>query len=767
MADDSTESQEQTDTFPGYENSNSYSQDALRSVLLAIKSTNDLPGAGDDFDYYNTFPGFRAFMMKEGKSILSIMTSLVKSQGVRETFETKELEEKFDLLADVNDAILENVSNYIDEASGVKKPEENLVFITKANSINTSWNRKEFSPNTQRQNCVLLGAKNIQRPQMKFKDKVDNSNSPFVPILTEKPHSIKPLAVILEKSGDEEHFCHPYEWEIEKFEPAEGHLTVIEPIVPKTLLETPLVFVQSVGELRKMCEELKMAKEVAIDLEHHSFRSFQGFTCLMQISTRSTDYIVDTLELRAELGILNEVFADPKIVKVLHGADMDVLWLQRDFGLYLVNLFDTGQAARVLHFPHLSLAYLLSHYCKLNVDKKFQLADWRIRPLPTEMVKYAREDTHYLLYVYDRMKSDLVQKGNKTKNLLHSVFDRSKLLCLKRYEKPLFKDNHYLNTYRKSNKAFNPRQLFCLKQLYTWRDKICRDYDESYGYVLPNHMMLRIAEALPREQQGIGACCNPTPALVLQNLNELHNLILKVNDTFLAQLETGEEQEISFEEPDPIDLNSIIQCPHDILDQDHTNTDSTEAISSRLVQETSLSTFCTDLPKKSRPLDAVLQIFRKLISPFQRYEMSKKILEAQQAAKAEKPQQSAPVQEERYTNQDAPVKTPTTTAPAKMPQKSCTKKGKKNKRPAPDIPLVNPPKKSCTPEKRPNFQPFDYSRTDLTQFEGKKTAQDSFKGNMQQKSKRAKKPYGGKKKTGRQGIFGRGQKGGNKNWPKK
>lgn len=34
--------------------------------------------------------------------------------------------------------------------------------------------------------------------------------------------------------------------------------------------------------------------------------------------------------------------------QVLHGADSDVLWLQRDFGLYLVNMFDTGQASRVL-----------------------------------------------------------------------------------------------------------------------------------------------------------------------------------------------------------------------------------------------------------------------------------------------------------------------------------------------------------------------------------------------------------------------------------
>ena len=30
-------------------------------------------------------------------------------------------------------------------------------------------------------------------------------------------------------------------------------------------------------------------------------------------------------------------------LKVFHGCDWDMLWLQRDFGLYVVNCFDTGQ----------------------------------------------------------------------------------------------------------------------------------------------------------------------------------------------------------------------------------------------------------------------------------------------------------------------------------------------------------------------------------------------------------------------------------------
>ena len=40
---------------------------------------------------------------------------------------------------------------------------------------------------------------------------------------------------------------------------------------------------------------------------------------------------------------MNEIFTNPSILKVLHGSDFDVIWLQKDFGVYIVNMFDTGQ----------------------------------------------------------------------------------------------------------------------------------------------------------------------------------------------------------------------------------------------------------------------------------------------------------------------------------------------------------------------------------------------------------------------------------------
>ena len=100
-----------------------------------------------------------------------------------------------------------------------------------------------------------------------------------------------------------------------------------------------------------------------------------------------------------------------QIVKVMHGAEMDTKWLQRDFNIHIRNLFDSYRAARVLGLNKLSYAFLLSHYCSVLTDKQYQLADWRQRPLSKEMIHYARLDTHYLLEIFDRLRKDLHQKA--------------------------------------------------------------------------------------------------------------------------------------------------------------------------------------------------------------------------------------------------------------------------------------------------------------------------------------------------------------------
>ena len=74
------------------------------------------------------------------------------------------------------------------------------------------------------------------------------------------------------------------------------------------------------------------------------------------------------------------------------------------------------------------------------------------------MLHYAREDTHYLLFIYDLLRNKLLDQGNASANLLRAVWQRSRDLCLQRYEKPVYSPAQANKLYGKHNRALSQRQ---------------------------------------------------------------------------------------------------------------------------------------------------------------------------------------------------------------------------------------------------------------------------------------------------------------------
>ncbi|XP_058118506.1 exosome component 10 [Anopheles ziemanni] len=549
-------------------------EEGQRVILEGMKAVNAMP-SGKSRDLYATHPTFIKIMDSQANKMLNIISNVLKMQGVKGNIQQRDSEEKIEMIQEFNDNILERIHSSLDEMAGIKKKAPTVLVQAEVQvapvpryRLSGAWNEQQQQ---QQQNAnpikaTLITGTNIARPQANFKVPVDNSPlNCFVPKIREKPNSLKPLAVLPEydEAGNIVSYLHPYELELDRFCPTKEAYQKVTPQEPLVLEETELVFIDQESQLAELLSDLRQAKEIAIDLEHHSYRSFQGFTCLMQLSTRTKDYIVDTLKLRDELHVLNEVFTDRKKLKVLHGAFSDVDWLQRDLGLYLVNMFDTAEAARVLQFSRIGLQFLLKHYCKIDTDKALQLADWRIRPLPETFIEYARKDTHYLLYICDRLRNELLEKD---KNLLATVYEKSTLLCKQRYAKPIVNEDTIMNIYRRSRYVFDHRQMYALREILYWRDKIAREEDESTGYVLPQHMALDIASKLPREMQGILACCTPVPSLVRQNLHQLHQIVLKARDLApVAKIQPNVEQQADTRHKiqTMYDFNNPLVCPHD------------------------------------------------------------------------------------------------------------------------------------------------------------------------------------------------------------
>lgn len=333
----------------------------------------------------------------------------------------------------------------------------------------------------------------------------------------------------------QEHYRHPYETEIEKLKYPASLYKKADPIPYLPVESTSATFVDTYEGVLEMLAELRTAKEIAIDLEHHDARSYVGLVSLMQISTRKKDWIVDTLKpWRQDLQVLNEVFADPKILKVLHGAFMDIVWLQRDLGLYIVGLFDTNHACKALGYAGGSLAFLLKKFIDFDADKKYQMADWRIRPLPEGMFFYARADTHFLLYIYDNMRNELVERSKPhpaEENRLEIVVRKSKETSLFRYESPRYNaetgkgPGGWFQALVKVPTLLTNEQFAVFRAVHAWRDKIARQDDDSTNFVMPNHTLLSVAKVMPTDMASLLGTVHPISYNVKARTGELLEII--------------------------------------------------------------------------------------------------------------------------------------------------------------------------------------------------------------------------------------------------
>ncbi len=256
--------------------------------------------------------------------------------------------------------------------------------------------------------------------------------------------------------------------------------------------------------LAEFAAQLHRESVIAVDLEADSLHSYQDKVCLLQFSTPTTTVLVDPLAI-GDLSSLKEVLADPAVRKLFHAADYDIRSLDRDFGITIKGLFDTMIACQFLGEEKVGLADILNKYFGVQLDKRYQRADWSKRPLEEGMVRYAAEDTRHLHKLAEILEARLVAKGR-----LAWAEEEFALLEKVRHNSssgPLFL------RFKKAG-TLEPRQLAVLEALLQWRNAEARRRDCPPFKVLNNAPLLEIAQTMPENSRRLAAIEGMAPRLI-------------------------------------------------------------------------------------------------------------------------------------------------------------------------------------------------------------------------------------------------------------
>jgi len=238
-------------------------------------------------------------------------------------------------------------------------------------------------------------------------------------------------------------------------------------------------------KLAAFLPQLRAAKWIALDTEADSLHAYPEKVCLIQISTAGTDKLVDPLA-QINLDPLFDVFNAHELI--FHAADYDLRLLEKHHQFTPSAIFDTMLAARLLGELQFGLSSLVEKFLGVKLDKGSQKADWAKRPLTERMEIYARNDTHYLKPLADRLKSALETKGR-----LAWHQESCTRLIMECSQRPSVDADSVWRI--KGSSILSRSALAVLRELWQWREHEALAVNRPPFFILSHEKLVDIATA--------------------------------------------------------------------------------------------------------------------------------------------------------------------------------------------------------------------------------------------------------------------------------
>ena len=249
-------------------------------------------------------------------------------------------------------------------------------------------------------------------------------------------------------------------------------------------------WIRTADQLVELVDSLAGCRAIGFDTEADSLHHYTEKVCLIQLAALGgASWLVDPLALR-DLAPLAPIFADPSVLKVVHGGNNDVSSLRRDFGFEFRTMFDTAIAARLLGDTEFGLQALVKNQLGMELSKGSQRDDWSRRPLTPKQETYALADVEHLMALAARMTDRLAAAGRTE----WAREEFAALACLP----PAVKRTGPEEFRRiKGSAKLSLRQQAVLRELYVWREARAAAADRPPFHIVSAETLLALAEAPP------------------------------------------------------------------------------------------------------------------------------------------------------------------------------------------------------------------------------------------------------------------------------
>lgn len=235
----------------------------------------------------------------------------------------------------------------------------------------------------------------------------------------------------------------------------------------------------------------KSTAPTAIDVERASGFRYSSKPYLVQIRKEGSGlFLIDTAAL-PDLSPLAAGLTQPWI---LHDALQDLPNL-RQSKLKPRELFDTQLAAKLLGFQRFGLGAVCEKVLGLTLLKDHQAADWSVRPLPKDWLRYAALDVELLGELYNRMAKQLFDLGRWDWAKQENAY-----LLKRRPSAPKPEPWRHIPG---AGNVRTPRQLAILRSLWEARERIAQRIDIAPGRLVRNSALITAATSTTRTKRSL------------------------------------------------------------------------------------------------------------------------------------------------------------------------------------------------------------------------------------------------------------------------